>query len=514
MGVSSSRPCYHVLELVFGAPLSASQSILPPVVIGEKSKQLPYQCSSNGKVSAGVAVKKADQWMYLRPAFFSVLIIAVTVMSGFFLDWLGEDDEEGFSWTSVLKFGTIPLVAAIIGYSTNVLALWMMFWPLEFIGCFPQLKLGRPLDFFLCGYQGVIPMKVREMAEISYDMMTTKLVTVAEIFDRLDPNLMHKELHDVMPGIITEVLDEAANKTIPEWWHKTPDLMKKTLEERTTAATESMFEIFVNDLKLNIDEVFDLKNLVVELMVENKRITNDLFFKCGREELEFIKITGFYLGYICGILQMMIWLFVRQWWILPICGVLVGYLTNEFALKVIFIPAEPKPIFGGLYTVQGLFLKRQQEVAPIYAEKVEKEILSVDNMIEELCTGRKSGNLREMCDKHVQDLLQQQIGSFKQLLLWSVGPEDMERFQLAICSEFWGHFRGILTHAKSYMQEAIGLEATLVERMQAMPPKDFERLLHSVFEQDEFKLVLVGAFLGAIVGFLQALVQEPQQLGL
>merc|ERR1719440_429254 len=128
-------------------------------------------------------------------------------------------------------------------------------------------------------------------------------------------------------------------------------------------------------------------------MVSRKKILNELFFTCGKDELEFIKVTGYYLGYMFGILQMVVWLFLRQWWILPVCGIVVGYVTNEVALKVIFIPAEPIPICCGMYNVQGLFLKRQQEVAVIYAKKVSTEILTIDNMIDEMCCGHKSEKL-------------------------------------------------------------------------------------------------------------------------
>ena len=86
--------------------------------------------------------------------------------------------------------------------------------------------------------------------------------------------------------------------------------------------------------------------------------------------------------------------------------------------------------------------------------------------------------------------------------------------EVAACEEFWNQFPEILSMASGYMETAMCLQPTLTERMQNLAPTDFERLLHSVFEQDEFKLVLVGAILGAIVGFLQALAQEPKQLGI
>jgi len=357
-------------------------------------------------------------------------------------------------------------------------------------------------------------MKAVEMATLSYNMMSEKLIKVEEIFSRIDPGCMHQELSPVMPQIIASVLENAGQQTIPKTWAKLPDWLKSSLVERTSAATGGLLTDFMNDMKGDIDAVFDLRHCCVSRMVNNKVMLNGLFFECGDDEMEFIKVTGFYLGYVFGIVQMIVWLFVRSWWILPVCGILVGYLTNEFALKAIFIPVDPVTLPGGVYTIHGLFLKRQQEVSPIYAKFVTRELLHIDHMIQEMCYGEKHEELSHLVDRHVMKCFKEQIGKFEQFLNWSIGPEDLERFQRAACIQFWKEFPAMMKHCGPYMEEAMMLEATISERMRALPSKDFERLLHSVFEQDEFKLVLVGAILGALVGFLQALVQEPKQLGI
>lgn len=57
--------------------------------------------------------------------------------------------------------------------------------------------------------------------------------------------------------------------------------------------------------------------------------------------------------------------FYDKSWVLPVAGFVVGYFTNWVALKLIFEPAAPVNL--GCYTLQGLFLKRQQEAAGIIA---------------------------------------------------------------------------------------------------------------------------------------------------
>ena len=62
------------------------------------------------------------------------------------------------------QYLSIPVIAALIGWTTNWLAIKMTFYPLEFVGKPPLL-----------GWQGIIPSKARKMAAISVDLLTQRL---------------------------------------------------------------------------------------------------------------------------------------------------------------------------------------------------------------------------------------------------------------------------------------------------------------------------------------------------
>ena len=72
-----------------------------------------------------------------------------------------------------------------------------------------------------------------------------------------------------------------------------------------------------------------------------------------------------------GLVQLAVWIFYPAWWVLPVFGLIVGYATNWIALNLIFRPLFPKRILG--WTVQGLFLKRQKEVAAVIATLLSHE---------------------------------------------------------------------------------------------------------------------------------------------
>jgi hypothetical protein len=56
-----------------------------------------------------------------------------------------------------LPYLTIPFVSAFVGWITNVVAIKMTFYPIEFVGVKPF------------GWQGIVPSKAKKMAETGVD---------------------------------------------------------------------------------------------------------------------------------------------------------------------------------------------------------------------------------------------------------------------------------------------------------------------------------------------------------
>ena len=87
--------------------------------------------------------------------------------------------------------------------------------------------------------------------------------------------------------------------------------------------------------------------------------------QAGRGEFRFIRNSGIYFGFGIGCIQALAWAFTYSPWIMPLFGGFVGWFSDWMALKMVFRPREPRRYLG-LFTWQGLFLRRQQEVAAEY----------------------------------------------------------------------------------------------------------------------------------------------------
>jgi uncharacterized membrane protein YheB (UPF0754 family) len=120
--------------------------------------------------------------------------------------------------------------------------------------------------------------------------------------------------------------------------------------------------------------------MMVEGLTKDPTMLNRIFQKCGEKEFKFIEQSGFGFGFLFGLIQMLIWNYYQHWWLLPVGGLVVGYITNFLALKLIFRPIHPIKI--GPLTIQGLFMKRQNEVSEEYARILSEELLTSEKIFE------------------------------------------------------------------------------------------------------------------------------------
>ena len=81
---------------------------------------------------------------------------------------------------------------------------------------------------------------------------------------------------------------------------------------------------------------------------------------------------------------------------------------------------------------------------------------------------------------------------------------DVDKAREAACAVVCGAVAEAVQRSEAYVAEALRLEETLRERIAALPPADFEDILHSVFKEDEWKLFALGGIMGLAIGVAQA----------
>jgi uncharacterized membrane protein YheB (UPF0754 family) len=199
---------------------------------------------------------------------------------------------------------------------------------------------------------------------------------------------------------------------------------------------------------------------------------------------------------------MTLWIFYESWWVLPTFGGIVGGATNWLALKMIFSPVNPVKC-GCCCTLHGLFLRRQTEVAAEYARTVSREVLNPKNILAAMLSGPLSSKLHDVVRKHIQPAMDQFAGVSKTLIKLTRGADEYNHMMAGVMDNILAGLPKCLAQLEEYAEEALDMESTLREKMAALPSKDFEGLLHPVFQKDESKLIAAGVALGVVIGVIQ-----------
>src|SRR3569623_377316 len=323
-----------------------------------------------------------------------------------------------------LLYLSMPFVAAAIGFVTKIVAIRMMFEPIEFIGIKPPYL----------GWQGIVPRKAATMASIACDTMTTKLIRPEDIFDRLDPDRIAEVIEQPMLRVVEDITREVASHYSPGLWEVAPESVKKLIISRIQADAPNMIRQIMIDIKANIRSVFDLKDMVVSNLLRNKPLLNRIFLEAGHKEFKFIRNSGLYFGFIIGCVQALTWAGTHSPWVMPLFGGFTGWFTDWLALKMVFNPKQPTRYLG-LFEWQGLFLKHRREVSARYGRLIASEIVTSKQVISAVLRGPLSDRLFNLIQKQVQREIDDQAGIANPFVVFAVGSSKYQEMKRAIAEQ-------------------------------------------------------------------------------
>lgn len=345
----------------------------------------------------------------------------------------------------------MPLTYGFIGYLTNVVALWMTFYPAEFRGYPPYL-----------GWQGIVARRSGALALKSVNLLSEKVLKLDQFFSRLPVDELQKKYQEILDHHLSSLFQKEHGKD------------QKAIIDKIKGNADQI----ISNLGADFKTVFNFKALVLRsLSGPNAKVLVEVFLYIGNKEFKLIKNSGWIFGGLLGLVQALVWNYFPISWLLPVQGILVGYLTNWIALRLIFRPLNPRYI--GPIKIQGLFLKRQTEVSQRYAYMFQKQVLNGRNILSEVLYKRTFKVVEDVANSNEIELMENWKDDFE--LEIHQGMKELE----------------------DMLDRVMKVEKTLAESMSTMPTDEFEPLLRSAFQQDEIILLIFGSILGAMVGAAQ-----------
>ena len=160
----------------------------------------------------------------------------------------------------------------------------------------------------------------------------------------------------------------------------------------------------VDDFQHNVSEILDIKELVVEQLVNAPELVNEIFSTAGSKEFPFIVRSGFYFGFLFGLPTMLLWYFYQAWWIFAIRWAACGLCHQLDCYQDYFRTQTPKKT-GADYYSRYVF-KAPKEVSEVYSNIIEEKLITPKNITHVILHGSGSAQLLELIELHVNDAIE------------------------------------------------------------------------------------------------------------
>lgn len=186
----------------------------------------------------------------------------------------------------------IPLISAAIGYTTNVVAIRLLFWP------------QKPIKIAFFELYGLLPKRKAEIAVKLGQLVEEQLFSIDDLFERIDTPETYSLLSSELSHIVREKLYALLPRIIPG---KVSALIADNLERILQQEAPAVFNQLLATGRDYLNEEIQIKQIV-----ENRVMALDLdelemmIREVSGTEIRFIELLGGILGFVIGLVQLLI----------------------------------------------------------------------------------------------------------------------------------------------------------------------------------------------------------------
>src|SRR5690554_564225 len=379
-------------------------------------------------------------------------------------------------------------MAAVVGWFTNWLAIQMSFHPVRFIG------IG------VIGWQGVIPRKAEKMAHICIDRTLQQFGDLNTVYQKLEPQRIVQQVVAQVSPRMDEYIDEVMYEVQPVLWDNLPLFVRARIYQWARQQLPDRIEELVEDFGDDLNELVDLKALLSRELQNHPDLMNRIFREAGSVELQSVINRGAIIGGLLGAILAPLWLAYPEPWLLPVGGFAIGFITNWIAINLIFAPLRPRRVL--FWRIQGLFLRRQEQISDTWARLVAEELITVEKVADAMINGQHGARTRAIIQKHLRPMLDNSMVMklAAQVTVGMTGYTDLKRVmsQKAVIAT-----RDVFNDPAFNKERAPIVAGVLAGQMKSLRPEEFQDILRPAFREEELQLMFVGGLFGAVAGLIQ-----------
>ena len=405
-----------------------------------------------------------------------------------------------------VAFVSIPVFTGVIGWLINWSGLWMLFAPIHFHGfrvpglaqlakAFPRKLQEVPglMDGGI-GWQGIVPMRAAKMGSIAVDKAISKLGTPRDFYQQLEPDKIAEHIVTVFQPDMPALVEEVMRREHPRLWRDLPAWGRTALIERVQAQLPAIVRTITDQIGEHIDQLLDPKIMVIDQFRQDPSLVVRIFRDFGQKELRMMVVFGFVFGFLLGIPVAVADFVFHTWWLLPVLGVVVGWVTNALGMWLIFEPPEPRRL--GPFRIHGLFPRRQAEAAEVYAELIAAEVITLEHIGNFLMEGPRGDRTRYMLAEAMLPAIDRAAGRARGAVRVAVGADRFDSIRESMAREAVDRTITPFRDPVFSRHQAQRIRDLIAQRCKELPPAQFVEMMRAAIREDEWMLYAHGAIMG------------------
>jgi len=194
-------------------------------------------------------------------------------------------------WVIIL----VPVISAFIGWVTNWVAIKMLFHPRE------------PKKFFGITFQGIFPKRQKQFAEKLGKLVSDEFLSFGDIEEKISNP---ENLKKIMPVIETHIDDFLRNRLSDEMPVISMFIGDKTIHKLKSAfmkEIETLFPKVMRQYAGNLKSELDLEHIVIQkVSAFSSDKLEETLYQIMSKEFRFVEVIGAIIGFIIGVVQVLI----------------------------------------------------------------------------------------------------------------------------------------------------------------------------------------------------------------
>ncbi len=190
-------------------------------------------------------------------------------------------------------------------------------------------------------------------------------------------------------------------------------------------------------------------------------------------------------------------------YLIPFLAAFTGWFVNRAALWLLFHPV--KPVNLGLFTLQGVFPKQQQQLGDQLGKMVAEQFFSFDDIRNKLTDPQKISAIKPYVEEHLEHFLRKKLPEAMPMISMFIGESTIQQIKTTLANELDLLFPKLIDQYLQNTRKDLDLQTIVAGKIAGLSAESTEQALHRQLGSGLAKMGWISAAIGFVIGCIQLL---------